>query len=86
MHYVFLYCEVSPNINPLYIYSLVQGYQQRRGYIATQGPLEHTTGDLWRMVVENECSCIVMLCTLREGEEVCCICLYTFIFNWHFRK
>ncbi len=44
----------------------MQGYQQRRGYIATQGPLEHTTGYLWRMVVENECSCIVMLCTLGE--------------------
>ncbi len=48
----------------------MQGYQQRRGYIATQGPLEHTTGDVWRMVVETECSCIVMLCTLTEGEEV----------------
>ncbi len=48
----------------------MQGYQERRGYIATQGPLEHTTEDLWRMVVENECSCIVMLCTLTEGEEV----------------
>ncbi len=56
----------------------MQGYQQRRGYIATQGPLEHTTGDLWRMVVENECSCIVMLCTLREGEEVtlCVLCAF----------
>ncbi len=82
MHYVFLYCEVF--LSTIIIYSLVQGYQQRRGYIATQGPLEHTTGDLWRMVVENECSCIVMLCTLREGEEVCCICLYAFIFNLHF--
>ena len=74
MHYVFLYCEVF--LSTIIIYSLVQGYQQRRGYIATQGPLEHTTGDLWRMVVENECSCIVMLCTLREGEEVCCIYVY----------
>ncbi len=59
--------------------SLVQGYQQRRGYIATQGPLEHTTGDLWRMVVENGCSCIVMLCTLMEEEQVklcaCVVCL-----------
>ncbi len=57
----------------------MQGYQQRRGYIATQGPLEHTTADLWRMVVENECSCIVMLCTLTEGEEVTfkfqCMCI-----------
>ncbi|XP_064386521.1 uncharacterized protein LOC135335055 isoform X2 [Halichondria panicea] len=52
--------------------SYIHGYQQRRGYIATQGPLEHTTGDLWRMVVENECSCIVMLCTLMEEEQKVC--------------
>ncbi len=34
--------------------------------------MEHTPGDLWRMVTENQCSCIIMLCSLREGEEKTC--------------
>ncbi|XP_064386533.1 sushi, von Willebrand factor type A, EGF and pentraxin domain-containing protein 1-like isoform X2 [Halichondria panicea] len=70
MHRVQL--QFSPSGSNYINASYIHGYQQRRGYIATQGPLEHTTGDLWRMVVENECSCIVMLCTLREEEQEVC--------------
>ncbi|XP_064386538.1 sushi, von Willebrand factor type A, EGF and pentraxin domain-containing protein 1-like isoform X2 [Halichondria panicea] len=70
MHRVQL--QFSPSGSNYINASYIHGYQQRRGYIATQGPLEHTTGDLWRMVVENECSCIVMLCALSEEEQEVC--------------
>ena len=65
------------------MYSMnTQGYQQAKAYIATQGPMEHTTGEFWRMVVENGCSCIVMLCTLKEGEEVFSCSSYSFMLNF----
>ena len=43
-----------------------QGYKQRRAYIATQGPLQSTVADFWKMVWEFNCSCIVMLCQMEE--------------------
>ena len=48
----------------------LQGYKQSGTYIATQGPLESTVNDFWRMVWEYESKCIVMLCDLTEDEEV----------------
>ena len=48
----------------------IQGYKQRRAYIATQGPLESTMNDFWRMVWEQKSRCIVMLCQLEENEKV----------------
>ena len=48
----------------------VQGYKQRRAYIATQGPLQNTVDDFWRMVWEHHCSCIVMLCDTNENGMV----------------
>ena len=47
----------------------IQGYKQRRAYIATQGPLESTMNDFWRMVWEQKSRCIVMLCQLEENEK-----------------
>ena len=48
----------------------MQGYKQRRAYIATQGPLSGTVDDLWRMIWEYKCSCIVMLCDTTENDKV----------------
>uniref|UniRef100_A0A3Q1H533 Tyrosine-protein phosphatase non-receptor type 20 n=1 Tax=Anabas testudineus TaxID=64144 RepID=A0A3Q1H533_ANATE len=42
-------------------------------YIATQGPLQHTVEDFWRMVWEWKCHSIVMLTEVQEREQdKCC--------------
>ena len=48
----------------------VQGYKQKRAYIATQGPLSETVVDMWRMIWENDCCCIIMLCMTVENGQV----------------
>ncbi|CAH1243536.1 PTPRA [Branchiostoma lanceolatum] len=46
--------------------SFIDGYREKDAYIATQGPLDRTVEDFWRMVWEwNSCS-IVMLTELKE--------------------
>jgi protein tyrosine phosphatase len=47
--------------------SFVDGYTSRRAYIATQGPLENTLADFWRMAWEREIDIIVMLTELVEN-------------------
>lgn len=50
----------------------VQGYKYPRAYIATQGPLEETVGDMWRMMWEFKSKVMVMLCNFsEEGTEAC---------------
>ena len=51
---------------------LLQGYQQRDAYIATQGPLKDTVEDFWRMMWDRRCGCIVMLCQQEEDGQVSC--------------
>lgn len=70
--FVLLLCCVSLFFCMTFI-SLIfyhQGYRQKGAYIATQGPLQHTVTDFWRMVWEQECRCIVMLCKSEENGEV----------------
>ena len=52
------------------IYPAPQGYRASNALIATQGPLKETMGDFWRMILDRESRCIVMLCRLMEGGKV----------------
>ena len=49
---------------------LSQGYRQRGAFIATQGPLQDTVDDFWRMLMEQNSNIVVMLTKLQEGEWV----------------
>lgn len=51
--------------------SLIDGYRQRGAYIATQGPLQDTTDDFWRMLWEHNSTIVVMLTKLKEMGRVC---------------
>ncbi|XP_048580737.1 tyrosine-protein phosphatase Lar isoform X2 [Nematostella vectensis] len=48
--------------------SFIDGYRQRGLFIATQGPLQDTVDDFWRMLMEQNSNIIVMLTQLHEGE------------------
>lgn len=41
-------------------------------FIATQGPLDHTVEDFWRMVWENNSRLILMMCELTENKRSKC--------------
>ena len=47
-----------------------QGYRQKDSYIASQGPLQHTLEDFWRMIWEWRSCSIVMLTELEERGQV----------------
>ena len=47
--------------------SYVDGFKQRHAFIATQGPMNETLADFWRMVWEQEVHSIVMLTQLDEN-------------------
>ena len=54
-----------------FVFLFSQGYRQRFAYIATQGPLEDTVDDFWRMLMEQNSNIIVMLTQLHDGDRVC---------------
>jgi netrin-G3 ligand len=50
--------------------NFLDGFKKRGAYIATQGPLEGTMGDFWRMIWEHEIHIVTMLTELSEGGRV----------------
>ena len=58
----------SDYINANYIDGVTAS--SKRGYIATQGPLETTRFDFWKMIDETNCRIIVMLTKLVENGKV----------------
>ncbi|KAK1803696.1 hypothetical protein P4O66_021099 [Electrophorus voltai] len=50
--------------------SFIDGYRQKDSYIASQGPLQHTIEDFWRMIWEWRSCSIVMLTELEERGQV----------------
>ena len=54
----------------------MKGYKLSCMYIATQGPLSNTVNDFWKMIMEQQCKTIVMLCELMEEGEESCACYW----------
>ncbi|KAJ8040212.1 Receptor-type tyrosine-protein phosphatase alpha [Holothuria leucospilota] len=52
--------------------SYIGNYEQEKFYIATQGPNSVTKGDFWRMILQEDCNTIIMLCNLIENNKVTC--------------
>nr|CDS20654.1 receptor type tyrosine protein phosphatase [Echinococcus granulosus] len=52
--------------------NFLDGYNRKRAYIATQGPLPNTVCDFWRMVWEQRSSTIVAMTRLEERERIKC--------------
>ena len=50
--------------------SIIDGFQQKHAFIATQAPLENTVVDFWRMVLEQNVQIIVMLTKIEEKGQV----------------
>ena len=47
-----------------------QGYKQKKPFIVAQSPMKNTSRDFWKMIVERNCSAVVMLCGLEEDGKV----------------
>ena len=47
-----------------------KGYKHKKAFIVAQSPMESTSRDFWKMIVERECKAVVMLCNLEEDEQV----------------
>ena len=50
--------------------SIIDGFQTKNAFIATQAPLYNTVDDFWRMIWEHNIHIIVMLTKLEERDKV----------------
>ncbi|XGW19108.1 hypothetical protein V3C99_003152 [Haemonchus contortus] len=50
----------------------VSSVEKQKKFICTQGPMDKTVDDFWRMVWQEKCRSIVMLCNIMEcGKQKC---------------
>ncbi|XP_065845890.1 receptor-type tyrosine-protein phosphatase alpha-like [Oscarella lobularis] len=54
----------------------MNGFEDFGAYIVSQGPLENTTTDFWRMVWQQKAQAIVMLTNLEEKGRLKCHCYW----------
>ena len=47
-----------------------QGYREKKAFIIAQSPMENTSRDFLKMIMDYKVSAIVMLCKLEENGEV----------------
>ena len=52
------------------LYCLLQSYSGRRAFIAAQSPMAQTRNDIWELIWQFRISTIVLLCELREENQV----------------
>ena len=51
-------------------FELLQSYSGRRAFIAAQSPMAQTRNDIWELIWQFRISTIVLLCELREDNQV----------------
>ena len=61
-----VYCIIVTLPNDIY----TQGYKHKKAFIIAQSPIENTVEDFWKMIVERECTAVVVLCALEEDGQV----------------
>lgn len=50
--------------------SFIDGYYKENAYIVCQAPMTNTVEDFWRMIWDQNCCLIVMLCLTNEAGQV----------------
>lgn len=62
----------DPTVDRYINANYIRSAKLRNLFIATQGPLESTILNFWKMIWQEKVSLIVMLCPLKEGDKVKC--------------
>lgn len=62
----------DPNVDRYMNANLIRSAKLRPLFIATQGPLDNTIQNFWKMIWQEKVSLIVMLCPLQEGDKIKC--------------
>lgn len=58
--------------NPDYIHAVyVNGYNKRKAFIISEGPMESTVRNWCKMICDNKCGAVVMLSSLVETNKEC---------------
>ncbi|XP_065904644.1 receptor-type tyrosine-protein phosphatase S-like isoform X2 [Dysidea avara] len=52
--------------------AFLKGYKQDKAFIVAQSPMQNTVRDFWKMMMDRQCACVVMLCELEEGGQEAC--------------